>query len=431
MTSSRSALRSLALPLAVTGALRMSIGPNSPPANTPNSSPNGGNARPAAKASTASPDLQAVPRTTLRPWWGPIAAPPADDDTTAADVSSTGTTAEDQLSLSTKINGGRETFTFEKKALEQVNKWWEPLVDALPGSNMEMGEELWADEYWNDPRIHSFGNVGAGGMFHAMVAPIFTKGLDMFAYDDTDLRTLASLNIAARRAEEGLTTERVVDIGCGTGASSRALRKVWPEAKVMALDTSSEMLRVARTLGYADTKANPEGDAIEFVNGNAEYTGLRSHDFDVVSVMFLLHEAPQSGRKSILAEAKRLLKPGGTLVICDIAREYSPSATMKSGEPYIDGYLANVENDIRSAGFKSVAVSQPIPGRAEMWECQVPTVQEENQLLNQERLRRVSRPMVNALGVSFQLSMLMAIADIIDVASVIPEEIMTSAIMLP
>ena len=35
-----------------------------------------------------------------------------------------------------------------------------------------------------------------------------------------------------------------------------------------------------------------------------------------------------------------------------------------------------------------------------MWECQVPTVQEENQLLNQERLRRVSRPMVNALGES-------------------------------
>jgi len=89
--------------------------------------------------------------------------------------------------------------------------------------------------------------------------------------------------------------------------------------------------------------------------------------------MFLLHEAPQAGRRSILAEAKRLLKPGGTLVICDIAREYTPSPTMKSGEPYIDGYLANVEDDIRSTGFKSVAVSQPIPGRAEMWECQVPT----------------------------------------------------------
>ena len=364
-------------------------------------------------------------------------------------------------------------------------------MDALPGSKMDMGEELWADEYWNgrwlcacvpsarpsypaltprarprlhprqltahpltqpparppctaDPRIHSFGNVGAGGMFHAIVAPIFTKGLDMFAYNDTDLRTLATLNIAASRAENGLPTQRVVDIGCGIGASSRALRNVFREADIVALDTSSEMLGVARTLGYADMKSKAL-KKIEFANGNAEYvgawgppthqhhrrhkhhhrwsatrlsslatnpatnpapneshlaryTGLRPHDFDVVSVMFLLHEAPQAGRKSILAEAKRLLKPGGTLVICDIAREYTPSATMKSGEPYIDGYLANVEDDIRSAGFKSVAVSQPIPGRAEMWECQVPTLKEEEELLAQERLRRVSRPMVSALG---------------------------------
>mmetsp|Transcript_24670 Transcript_24670/g.66490 ORF Transcript_24670/g.66490 Transcript_24670/m.66490 type:complete len:296 (-) Transcript_24670:126-1013(-) len=295
---------------------------------------------------------------------------------------------------------------------------------------MDMGEELWADEYWNDPRIHSFGNVGAGGMFHAMVAPIFTKGLDMFAYDDTDLRTLATLNIAASRAQRGLPTQRVVDIGCGIGASARALRNVFREADIVALDTSSEMLTVARTLGYADMQSKSL-KKIEFAKGNAEFTGLRPHDFDVVSVMFLLHEAPQAGRRSILAEAKRLLKPGGTLVICDIAREYTPSPTMKSGEPYIDGYLANVEDDIRSAGFKSVAVSQPIPGRAEMWECQVPTLKEEQKLLTNEKLRRISRPMVSALGVSFQLSMLVAIADIIDVASGIPEEIMTSAFMLP
>jgi len=422
--SSRSLLRSLALPLAMSSALH--TGPQSPKKKLPNSAFGGANnARAnAAEVPTSAPEIHAAPGTTLRPWWGPAA--PTDADSSFASAVRTG----DKRSLSTKVNGGRETTEFEKRALEQVNKWWEPLVDALPGSKMDMGEELWADEYWNDPRIHSFGNVGAGGMFHAMVAPIFTKGLDMFAYDDTDLRMLAALNIATRRAEQGLTTERVVDIGCGTGASSRSLRAVWPEARVVALDTSAEMLKVARTLGHADNRIK-EGSPIEFVQGNAEYTGLRSHDFDVVSVMFLMHEAPQAGRKSILAEAQRLLKPGGTLVICDIAREYTPSATMKSGEPYIDGYLANVEEDILSAGFKSVSVSQPIPGRAEMWECRVPTLEEQEQLLNQERLRRVSKPMVNALGVSFQLSMLMAVADIIDVASAIPDEIMTSAFMLP
>jgi len=326
----------------------------------------------------------------------------------------------------------RETTEIEKTVLNQVNKWWEPLVDALPGSNMDMGEELYAHEYWNDPRIHSFGNVGPGGMFHAVVAPIFTKGLDMFAYDDTDLRALASLQVAAKRASLDLMTERVVDVGCGTGASSRALHRAWPTAKHVALDTSAEMLRVARTLSIIDRQAGASTtNPIDFASGHAEYTGLRSHDFDVVSVMFLLHEAPQAGRKSIIAEAKRLLRPGGTLLVVDIAREYDPSPTMKSGEPYIDGYLANVEDDIRAAGFVSVDVSQPILGRAEMWECQVPTQAQQEAGLQRARRRRVSRPMANALGVSVQLSVLMAAANVIELASLIPDDVMTAALVLP
>lgn len=42
---------------------------------------------------------------------------------------------------------------------------------------------------------------------------------------------------------------------------------------------------------------------------------------------------------------------------------------MLNGEPYLTGYLAHVEDDLRAAGFAKVDVRQPIPGRAEAWFC--------------------------------------------------------------
>jgi len=46
-----------------------------------------------------------------------------------------------------------------------------------------------AEEYWYDDRIHSLGNTGIGGAFHAALAPISTKMIDVFAYDGIDVRS--------------------------------------------------------------------------------------------------------------------------------------------------------------------------------------------------------------------------------------------------
>jgi len=42
---------------------------------------------------------------------------------------------------------------------------------------------------------------------------------------------------------------------------------------------------------------------------------------------------------------------------------------MLSGEPYLMGYLENIEEDLHEAGFAKIEVNQPIPGRAEAWFC--------------------------------------------------------------
>src|SRR5689334_9011806 len=55
---------------------------------------------------------------------------------------------------------------------------------------------------------------------------------------------------------------RLLDVGCGTGASTAALLAVAPEAEIVAVDASQEMLNQARG------KQWPSG--VQFVHGNAQ-----------------------------------------------------------------------------------------------------------------------------------------------------------------
>jgi ubiquinone/menaquinone biosynthesis C-methylase UbiE len=71
-----------------------------------------------------------------------------------------------------------------------------------------------------------------------------------------------------------------------------------------------------------------------FARGNAERTSFPKKSFDLVTIMYAFHEAPEKGREQILREARRLLEPGGTLAIIDISAEYTPSPSMLAGEPY-------------------------------------------------------------------------------------------------
>ena len=59
-----------------------------------------------------------------------------------------------------------------------------------------------------------------------------------------DERTRPSLDLAARIAVERPST--VIDLGCGPGNSTRVLRQRWPEAHVVGLDSSAEMIDAAR-----------------------------------------------------------------------------------------------------------------------------------------------------------------------------------------
>merc|ERR1712232_1219148 len=86
--------------------------------------------------------------------------------------------------------------------------------------------------YWNDPRIHNFGNVGAGGWFHAIFAPIATFVIDQVPYSGFDARKAVLRTIPF--------SARVVDLCCGTAFSSKQT------SLTTGVDTSRPMLTIAK-----------------------------------------------------------------------------------------------------------------------------------------------------------------------------------------
>lgn len=130
--------------------------------------------------------------------------------------------------------------------------------------------KLYEHEYWCDPRIHTWGNVGLSGLLHAICAPLATYAIDSLSYGGVNVRKQVQSNIPAGAS--------VLDLCCGTGFSSA------PQAT--GVDTSREMLAVAK-LRRPDCK---------FEFGNAESYG-ETDSFDVVTMMFATHESARPDRR--------------------------------------------------------------------------------------------------------------------------------------
>jgi SAM-dependent methyltransferase len=160
------------------------------------------------------------------------------------------------------------------------------------------------------------------------------------------------------------TPDTVLDLHCTVGLSSFALKDLYPAASVTGLDFSPYYLAVARH------EARRREVPLALVHALPEATGLPDRAFALVSAFLLFHEMPQDATRRIFREARRLVAPGGAFAFMDMnpaAHAYStmPAYLMtllKSTEPYLDQYFAlSVEDELRSAGFDEVSVTQCSP----------------------------------------------------------------------
>ncbi|WAX81506.1 methyltransferase domain-containing protein [Streptomyces sp. KMM 9044] len=113
------------------------------------------------------------------------------------------------------------------------------------------------------------------------------------------------------RAGTGL---HVLDLGCGTGASTRALLRAAPRARITAVDASSGMLRRAR--------AKPWPGRVRFQHLTAEeMAGKGEEPYDAVFAAYLFRNVTDPD--GVLTSVRSLLRPGGRLVV----HEYSLSGS--------------------------------------------------------------------------------------------------------
>jgi ubiquinone/menaquinone biosynthesis C-methylase UbiE len=106
--------------------------------------------------------------------------------------------------------------------------------------------------------------------------------------------------------------ERLLDIGCGPGLLARELGvRVGPGGSVAGLDLSEDMLALGAELGPPPGNAAP----ISYVTGDATALPYPDRSFDAVVSTQVYEYVPDMPRA--LAEAIRVLRPGGRIVILD------------------------------------------------------------------------------------------------------------------
>lgn len=129
---------------------------------------------------------------------------------------------------------------------------------------------------------------------------------------------------------------RVVDLGCGPGHGVRRLAQRWPDAEVLGLDSSPEMVRTARET-VAGTAARAEvGDLVDWAREDPD-------PVDLIVTTATLQWVP--GHLDLLPELVARLRPGGVLAMTVPGNMGEPSHTLRrelAARPRYAAHLAGV-----------------------------------------------------------------------------------------
>ena len=113
------------------------------------------------------------------------------------------------------------------------------------------------------------------------------------------------------------TGERVLDVASGSGDLARVFaRRAGPEGEVWLTDINGAMLARGRD------RLLDEGRALPLAQCDAERLPFRADYFDCVSVAFGLRN--MTHKETALAEMRRVLKPGGRLLVLEFSRVWQP-----------------------------------------------------------------------------------------------------------
>ena len=280
-------------------------------------------------------------------------------------------------------------FTKMREATESTGVDWDAVVASyedvcdektLESIVAEAGPSFATPEYYERP-FHAY-DEGNLCWEHALHQPLVSRavgarnlpGMDPTLGDDNfrgaferELRDMLPADARCRRSGAAL-----LDLGCGTGISTRRLLATFPAARsCVGVDLSPHMVAVGREVLKREGADDPR---LALRLGDAAATGLPDASVDLACLSLTMHELPAAATDEILAEAGRVLRPGGHLAIFEMDPS-SPGfgrirsnpfvfAALRSTEPYLDEYFWSVaptlEERINAAGLEIAAPKRVI-----------------------------------------------------------------------
>jgi len=166
--------------------------------------------------------------------------------------------------------------------------------------------------------------------------------------------------------------DRVLDLGCGTGALSVQTKRRHPEAVVTGVDPDAKALARARA---AATRA---GVAIAFEEGFGGALPFGDATFERVVSSLVFHHLDSAGRSEVLREIARVLAPGGTVSVLDFgpphgALDHALLSLFHRGDAlrdHLEGRIPALMHEAGLAAAREVARMRSPFGSLAIWQAQ-------------------------------------------------------------
>ena len=207
------------------------------------------------------------------------------------------------------------------------------------------------------------GDPFAGHIYHYGTNSFYISVIGDNEQDQVHKATAARLPIP----EDG-KVKRILDMGCGIGQMTVALKERFPDAEVWGIDVGGPMVR------YAHMRSRRLGVGANFSQRLAEASGFPDNYFDIVTSYIVHHELPAEITRKVIAEAQRVTRPGGVYYPIDFnsGGTKSPPRMMYSrwydhrwnNEVWsLEYHSLNFTNEIAARGFNVEKHAKPaLPG---------------------------------------------------------------------
>jgi ubiquinone/menaquinone biosynthesis C-methylase UbiE/DNA-binding transcriptional ArsR family regulator len=137
----------------------------------------------------------------------------------------------------------------------------------------------------------------------------------------------------------------IADLGAGEGTISQLMAQ--RAKRVIAIDNSEKMVEFGSELARKHNIGN-----LEYRLGDLEDVPIRGGTVDLAFLSQALHHASHPERA--IAEARRILKPGGRIAVLDLNRHHFEEAREMYADLWLGFTELEIEHYLKNAGFKNV-----------------------------------------------------------------------------